>query len=96
MDISLKQSIKPVVKFVSKHHLTIFITILGALLIGALVLLLSLLASSANPDQSLVDGDRISSDFDTKTSERLDSLQNSTQIKPITFPKDSRYNPFVE
>ncbi|RYF28902.1 MAG: hypothetical protein EOO17_03630 [Chloroflexi bacterium] len=96
MDISLQQSVKPIVKFISKHHLTIFITLLGALLIGALVLLLSLLTTSQTTDAALVEGDRISSTFDTKTADQLNALQSSSQTKPIIFPKNSRYNPFVE
>lgn len=97
MDQSLQQSLAPITKFISRHHLTIFITLLGVLLISALVLLLTLLSTAQSPDLALEAADKIDGNFDTKTAAQLDALQNSQQTTaPIVFPQNARYNPFVE
>lgn len=97
MNQSPQQLLAPIAKFISKHHPTMFITLLGVLLIAALVLLLTLLGTAQTPDVGLEAADKIDGNFDTKTAERLDDLQTSQQTaKPIAFPRNVRYNPFVE
>lgn len=97
MDVSLQSIITPINKFFSKHHLTIFITILSLMLIAALVLLITVVTTSTTPDVVDNTTNRINGSFDEATIKRVGELQDSGQNPALlSFPKNERANPFVE
>lgn len=92
--ISLTNVLKPLAKMVSRSQLTIFIILVVAGLISAVVLLNSLIkeASVADDYTSPVGAGSI----DQATLDRIKELHTSDQGAPVpTFP-EGRINPFGE
>ena len=93
-NVSLGSIFKPIGMLLGRFHLTIFIVLIVAGLVGAVMLLNSVLADDSVDDgyTSSIGGGTI----DQATLERIQSLHTSGEPLPAFTPPSGRINPFAE
>lgn len=90
----LALSLRPVHKFLSKHHPVIFICFIAILLSIAVYSLYDVMKAAEVPSDSTAT--TTATQFDEKTIDRIKKLHNSSDTSDaLTFPT-SRFNPLVE
>ncbi|MFZ1360605.1 MAG: hypothetical protein WAS27_01050 [Candidatus Saccharimonadales bacterium] len=95
MDTSLSLSSigKPFAHFLANYHATIFFTVIGLLLAGAIFSLSMSVQNSEAPAQTT---ETISASFDQETAAKIKQLRSSSESsRDLVFPAP-RNSPFVE
>ena len=91
--LSLSSITAPVTKFLEKYHATLFFTVIGLLLAGAI---LTLYVSIQTSETVVPSTEVISSNFDQETADKIKDLRDSNESsRDLVFPSP-RSNPFVE
>lgn len=95
MNASVSSITQPITQFFEKYHPTIFFTVIGILLAGA-ILMLFMASSIDDSDPSLVKNQAISSNYDKDTAEKVKNLhQRDDNLGELKLPT-TRQSPFIE
>jgi hypothetical protein len=94
MDISLQAIKAPVIAFLHRFHITLFVVLSIGSLAVAILLLNSVIVSSSESNGYVSTSNNAS--FDQTTINQVNQLKTNNESASLSLPQTGRVNPFVE
>lgn len=94
MDISLQAIKTPLITFLHRFHIVLFVTLtIGSLAVAILVL--NTIVTTSSESNGYVSTSN-NATFDQATIDQINQLKSNGDGDSVTLPKSGRINPFVE